>query len=108
MRPDDRIIRALRSLPARVPPPALRTKLLVLASRELQRRRLGRWQRWTVGLRDNAQNMMRPLALPLAGGVFSAIVLFSTFFGSTYPLQAPRNADVPTILTTEAAVKSTS
>lgn len=99
---------ALRDLPARVPPPGLRTSLRVLASRERQRL-LGR--QGGVAWRDRfslfASNLMRPLALPFAGGVFSTVVLFSMWLVPTYPLRGDSTFDVPTILTTEATVKGT-
>lgn len=102
---------ALRALP-RTSPPGLRTSLRVLASRESQRRLImqrGRWGRLT-GLSERlslwSANLMRPLALPLAGGVFSAVVLFGVMLGSTLPAHANGNFDdVPTILTTSAGVK---
>ena len=106
----DRISRALRGLPTRVPPPGLTTSLRVLASRELRRRHMTTWQRfdeWFGHFRLLADNLMRPLALPFAGGLFSAVALFSTFLGSTYPVHANSNVDVPTVLTTEAFVKFT-
>jgi hypothetical protein len=105
----ERLMRALRSLPSRVPPPILGTSLRILASRELRRQKLSRWERCLerVGhVRFLAGDMMRPLALPLAGGVFSAIVLFSSVFLTTYPAPADVRRDVPTVLTTEASVKS--
>jgi len=51
-------------------------------------------------------NLMRPLAIPTAGGFASALVLFSAFAsGITIP-SVPGSADVPTGLYTEASVKS--
>ena len=50
---------------------------------------------------------MRPLAFPVAGGVCSAIVLFSTWVVPTYPVRAANSVDVPTILNTVATVKGT-
>jgi hypothetical protein len=110
---DDQELRAaLRALP-RVSPPGLKTSLRVLASRERQRRltaQLGRWGRltaWSDRFSLHAGNLMRPLALPFAGGVFSAVVLFGVMLGSTYPVHANTGSesDVPTILTTSAGVK---
>jgi len=103
---------ALRALP-RVTPPGLTTSLRVLASRERQRRltaRLGRFGRLTE-LSDRlslwASNLMRPIALPFAGGVFSAVVLFGVMLGSTFPVHASASSDsdVPTMLTTSASIK---
>jgi hypothetical protein len=62
-------------------PAALAVQLRVMASHERVRRlarvsfraRLGRWN---DRIRLAFDNLMRPLALPLAGGVFSALLLF--------------------------------
>jgi hypothetical protein len=109
---DDVLSQALRSLPSRLPPAGLRTSLLVAASRERQHliesRTFG--SRWGV-LRSQfsliLNNFMRPMALPFAGGVFSAVVLFSMLVVPTYPVRASSGADIPTMLTTEAFVKGT-
>src|SRR5438105_4363945 len=105
---EERLSRALRALPVPVPPPGLTTSLRVIASRERQRRvsarHLGaalsalhdRWELFT-------HNLMRPLALPIAGGVFSAVALFSMLV-PTYPVRAGSTFDVPTVLTTQVAV----
>jgi hypothetical protein len=102
--------KALRSLPARVAPAGLTTSLRVIASRERQRRlerhtwrqALAAWYERTCML---ASDVMRPLALPFAGGVVSAIVLFSAWLVPTYPLRASGGFDVPTMLSTEATLK---
>lgn len=53
-------------------------------------------------------NLMRPLALPFAGSIFSTVALFSICVMPMYPLRgADDSFDVPTGLTTEATVKST-
>jgi hypothetical protein len=101
---------ALRRLPGRVPPAGLTTSLRVIASRERQRR-LERhtWLRalaaWYERTCMAANDVMRPLALPFAGGVVSAIILFSAWLVPTYPLQASGGSDVPTMLTTQATLK---
>ena len=101
---------ALLSLPGRVPPAGLTTSLRVIASRERQRR-LQRydWRRALVTWYERTclamNDVMRPLALPFAGGVVSAIVLFSAWLVPTYPLRASGGSDVPTMLTTQATVK---
>jgi hypothetical protein len=48
---------------------------------------------------------MRPLAVPFAGGVFSAVTLFSVWVVPAYPALAHQGDDVPTQLSTEAKVK---
>jgi len=96
----------LRSLPPSVPPSALRTSLRVIASKERQRLIQGHGLRqicasWMDRTRQSFQEMLRPLALPAAGGTFSALVLFSMWLVPTYPLRAKIMADIPTSLTTE-------
>lgn len=100
---DEALSQAVRSLPVRIPPPGLRTSLRVMASKHRQRI-LGKQ---SLGWRDRARlfatNLMRPLALPFAGGVFSTVVLFSMWIIPTYPVRAS-GTDVPTALFTEATV----
>lgn len=100
----------LRGLPARVPPPGLTTSLRVIASKERQRRlnrlSLGTFIRsWRERFSVLAGGMVRSLALPFAGGVGSAVVLFSMCVVPTYPLRTTSSFDIPTTLTTQAAVK---
>jgi hypothetical protein len=56
--------------------------------------------------------MMRPFAVPFAGGVFSAVALFSMWVVPTYPVRGHQGhlhgVDVPTMLTTAAALKGNS
>jgi Putative zinc-finger len=106
-----RIREALRSLPQRTPPSDLMVRLRVAASQARTQTANGA-SSWTRG-RDRFQlalsNLMRPLALPLAGGLCAALVLFSALvptFNSTFAsskTDAPW--DVPTILTTEPSLK---
>lgn len=104
------LTRALRSLPRRSAPAGMRTSLRVVASRERERaaHRLT-WKsqvhNWMDHLRLAMQNVMRPLALPVAGGVFSAVTLFSVWVVPAYPAFARTGYDVPTQLSTEARVK---
>ena len=72
----------LRSLPKRTPPPRLITQLQVLASREHLRRvsrgtLRGLVRFWIADLRLVFDNLMRPFALPFAGGLLSALFLFT-------------------------------
>jgi hypothetical protein len=72
----------LKSLPPLAVPERLQTELQVLASRER-----ARWNAiktvplalhtWAVNIKLAIDNLMRPLALPLAGGLVSALLLFS-------------------------------
>jgi len=108
---DETLSRALRSLPCRVSPAGLTTSLRVVASRERQRM-LGqrtfalRWAGWRESLSLSMTNFMRPMAIPFAGGVLSAVVLFSMWLVPTYPLRANNAYDIPTMLSTEASIKN--
>ena len=104
------ISRTLRNLPAKAPAPRLRTSLLVLASRERQRRAAHRdWNSLMAHWRDHMElwwdGVMRSIALPLAGGVCSTMVLFSMFVVPAYPLLTHDTLDVPTTLTTPVSLK---
>jgi hypothetical protein len=77
----------------------------VIASRERQRvikgRSLGQvCSLWLARTRLTLHDMLAPLALPAAGGVCSAVVLFSMWVVPTYPLRAKIAGDIPTSLTT--------
>lgn len=103
----------LRRLPPRMPPEELSTRLRGIAMRESAARReklAGRnpvrfaWQ----AIQVRAENLMRPLALPFAGGMVSAMVLFS-MLAPAYPVVAGRalaEEDVPIALYQEPTVKS--
>jgi hypothetical protein len=106
----DSISEVLRSLPAKQPSAAFRTSLLVIASRERQRRLAHRDLASVVKLwRDRAElfydSLVRSIALPFAGGVCSTMVLFSMFVVPAYPLFTHDTSDVPTTLTTQVSVK---
>jgi hypothetical protein len=108
---EEHVSMLLRRLPPRVPPPGLTTSLRVVASRERQRLMEGRGMRqicasWLGRTRLSFEHLLRPLALPAAGGVFSAVVLFSMWLVPTYPLRAKIAFDVPTNLTTSVSATS--
>jgi len=72
----------LRNLPMRMPPARLVTQLQVLASREHMRRISRGTLRammhfWAAELWFFFDNLMRPFALPFAGGLLSALFLFT-------------------------------
>jgi hypothetical protein len=103
---DEMLSRTLRSLPRRLPPADLTSRLRVVASRERLR---------TIGLniafRDRfrlfVDNLMRPLALPFAGGIFSTVLLFSMCMMPMYSVHASSSSDVPTGLRTDAELLAT-
>jgi hypothetical protein len=104
----ERVSMMLRSLPPRVPLGEFATSLRVIASRErqrrIERRGLGHMcVSWLDRTRLTLQDILRPLALPAAGGLFSAVVLFSMWVVPTYPLRAKSANDIPTNLTTSAS-----
>jgi hypothetical protein len=111
---DQALDRALRGLPCPLAPAGMTTSLRVLASRE--RERAVHNITWKASLNHFLQNLMdrtrlavenvmRPLALPVAGGIFSAVTLFSVWVVPAYPAFAHTGYDVPTQLSTEARVK---
>lgn len=111
---DPRVTGALRAqlaaLPRHDPPSQLRARLRVTGSQEAQRRRM-----WSspasvaafvftrLGLVVN--NLMRPYAVPVTGGLLSAVVLFSMVLTS-YPMIGEIQSDVPTPVSTEPGLVS--
>jgi hypothetical protein len=106
-----RIREALRSLPRRVPPSDLTVRLRVAASQARTRTADGAspWTRARDRFQLALSNLMRPLALPLAGGLCAALVLFSALvptFTATFAInKTDALVDVPTMLTTEPSLK---
>jgi len=103
--------RALRDLPVLSPPEHLSVSLSVMASREAQRRSQRRnlgtlVAGWSSGMRLWLDNLMRPVALPMAGGLVSALLLFSVLVPSIAFSRRPIVQDVPISIFTEAALKS--
>ncbi|MEO8097754.1 MAG: hypothetical protein ABI811_08635 [Acidobacteriota bacterium] len=102
---------AMRSMSRAASPPGMTTSLRVLASRERarmlrQRNLASRVLAWRDRAHLLLENIMRPFAVPLAGGVFSTLALFSMWVAPMYPVLAHSGgADVPTVLTTLAQVK---
>jgi hypothetical protein len=99
---------SLRSLPARIPPADLTTRLRVVAFKVRMESFGGAspWRRWRDRMQLSLRHLMRPLALPAVGGLCSAVFLFSTFvpmFESAFALNA--SGDIPTMLVTEPTLK---
>lgn len=72
---------SLREMSRPAMPARLSAELRMLASRERIRRIAyvslsARMQNWGAAFQIHCRNMMRPVALPVAGGVISAILLF--------------------------------
>jgi anti-sigma factor (TIGR02949 family) len=70
---------SLRGLAPKAAPEDLKSRILVAWSRERARGldRVSRWTQWRNRAELFLKNLMRPLALPFAGGLASAVVLFS-------------------------------
>jgi hypothetical protein len=93
-------------------PRELATQLQVLASRERVRQQVySSWSRilehWQGRMRLVVDNLMRPLALPFAGGLLSALCMFSMLVPSLQFFPGPLST-APTALYTEATVASAS
>ena len=96
----------LRSLPKRVPPADLTTRLRVVASKVRMESLGSPWSRWRERMELTLRNLMRPLALPAVGGLCTAVFLFSTFvpmFKSAFAMSA--SGDIPTMLSTQPMLK---
>ena len=98
----------LQRLPRMAVPARLRTQLQVLASHER-----ARWNAtktlplalhtWAIDLKLAVDNLMRPLALPFAGGLVSALMLFSLLL-PTLGFRPSVLNDVPTRFYTAATL----
>ncbi len=98
----------LARLPSAAPPPEVTAALRVMASRERARvfKRRDFAAYWTGRLRLFFDNLMRPLALPFAGGLVSAMALFTMLVPSIHVQADPRIADIPIpFFGTDPAVK---
>lgn len=103
---------SLRAMPTPPLPPRLSMNLRVIASREAARRRryAGPWG-WARYCSDRVNTffneMMRPIAIPFAGGLASAVVLFSAILTNFTGVRAmPLPDDVPISIVTTASVKN--
>jgi hypothetical protein len=101
-----RVRAAVRALPAEAVPAKVTTALRVIASKERARvaARRGRFDLLPGRLRLWADNLMRPLALPFAGGFVSAVALFAILIPS-FAFHPIVGHDVPFGLSTEPAFK---
>ncbi len=102
---------SLRAVPRRPMPAHLVFSLRSLASREAARRRYYAGFRGAVrGFAERASllanNLMRPLALPAAGGIASAVFLFCMVMTNFQGIIRQHPNDVPLAFATEASVRS--
>jgi hypothetical protein len=89
---------AVRSLPKLVPPPELAARLRSAGSlaRHEPRNMKMRLDRWGVRINLFMRNLMRPLALPVVGGLCATVFLFSALVPTFSWHRTP--GDVPTAL----------
>ncbi len=102
----------LRRMRPAKPPSWLNTQLQVVASRERIRQQYrSTWMllfaEWFGRLQLVMDNLMRPLALPFAGGLASALVMFSMLVPSLQLVPGPLN-ETPTLFYTEPSVAAAS
>lgn len=98
----------LRGLPTALSPKTLSSRLRVLASHEIARRHGERefssaFRRWATRLRVTMRDLMRPLALPAAGGLLSSIVFF-VMLVDTLGFQQMQANDIPLGVYTQVTV----
>jgi hypothetical protein len=101
----------VRGLEKQPVPSHLALSLKVIASKEAQKqRRYAGIEGWFRRQAEMAHlfvlNLMRPLAVPAAGGLFSAVILFSAMLTNYHGIVRQPVDDVPTILATNASMKS--
>jgi hypothetical protein len=105
---------SLRGLPRAASPKTLASRLRVMASHE-QARRQGAgefsspWAKCRTRAKIWARDLMRPLAVPAAGGLLSS-VLFFTMLVDTFAFQMPAQSesDIPLGVYTQATVDTLS
>jgi hypothetical protein len=103
-----RVRRLVRTLPRRRVPARLQSQLEVMASHAAASRAhhanaRATLRHWFSKVLFSVDNAMRPIALPFAGGICSALILFLTLMPN---LGFPRDVhnDVPIALYTEASM----
>ncbi len=108
-----RLRQGLLRLPAKTPPPELQPVLFANAQ-EHQTGQVfwlnvtGAISRWRVRASLMLNDLMRPMALPIAGGVASAFLLFALLAPDMAVEMHPISNDVPTVLFTNPSVKDAS
>lgn len=85
----------LRNLPESQIPARLAGQLRVIASHEKVRRSATRWQRFVWSWELAMDNLMRPVAIPFAGGIVAAIFAFSLITPSLTIRAADAATDLP-------------
>ena len=106
---DDSVRQALLDLPVEPPPADVSARLRVMASRERQRRlNRNQWRfPWVDRLSMAFSHLLRPLAVPAAGGVLSSVLLFGALV-DTLNVRQYLNQDIPLGIYTQATVENLS
>ncbi len=102
----------LKSLPQKSVSPLLATRLQVIASRELSRRKLrqnvaARFAEFRSRLKLSFDNLLRPLAVPAAGGILASFFCFSVIV-DTLHVHPDWVNDIPVGLFTEVTMSDSS
>jgi hypothetical protein len=102
----------LRNLPQKAISPLLSTRLRVIASRERSRRLLrqnlaARFAEFRSRLKLSFDNLLRPLAVPAAGGILASFFCFSVIVDTLHVHPDWRN-DIPVGLFTEVTMSDSS
>jgi anti-sigma factor RsiW len=96
---------AVRSLPRKEMPGDLAIRLRVIASQE-RNLRIGLGRTWWEQFSFRLNGLLRPLAVPLAGGISAAVVLFATLVPTlSHPVST---SDVPCVVFTQPMIESMS
>jgi len=96
---------AVRSLPTRQIPRELSIRLRMMASQEFNLR-IGVSRSWWERFRFRTNQLLRPLAVPLTGGVAAAVLLFAALAPSFTHARSVAATDVPCVLFTRPMLES--
>lgn len=92
---------ALREMPAQRPPVDLTYRLRVLASHERVRMMTGNG--WWLRIQFTVHQILKPLAVPAAGGFFASLLFFA-ILAPSFTVHANTTNDVPVGLYTPASI----
>jgi len=106
----DELVRAsVKRLPVLKPSAVLTSKLMVAASQASQKRRyhLARTalERWYDVVRMSTEHLLRPLMVPVAGGLAAAMLLFGLLVPDLAHELHPVSGDIDTLVYTPASIK---
>lgn len=100
-----RVRGAVRSLPRMEVPGDLAIRLRVMASQQ-RNLRIGLGRTWFEGLALRLNNLLRPLAVPLAGGISAAVLLFASLVPTFMHPPRVSASDVPCVVFTQPMLES--